>query len=191
MKDHCYIDLDGVVADFVTGLCDKLGIFNPYLYERNLGEYEMAKMLGVDWTKEVLPLMDGEFFANLDLMPDAHAIMAYAKGLCKRRSFLTVVPNCPGAADGKKAWVEKHFPGMPLILVADSKDLHGDKSNMANSRTWLIDDRPFNVIEFRKGNGKGILVPRAWNSLHKYAGSDEDTMRCLHKIAEMYGKGTL
>jgi hypothetical protein len=173
-RDHIFIDLDGVVCDFVTGLFDKLGVMCPYMDAKNHGSFDATGLVGIDWD-DIVHSLDYDFWVNLPLTHDAYAIMAITKDLAAMtgasRSFLTHPVSTRGCMDAKRDWVDRHFRGMSVTLVPD-----GDKSHWGRDGFWLFDDKDSNVKDFRRGGGHGILLPRPWNSRHLETVSDEQTL---------------
>lgn len=74
-----------------------------------------------------------DFYARLDPLPDAHLLMEAVVHLAP--TILTGLPMGKWAEPQKRDWVERHFPGTPVITcMARDKHLHGAAGDI------LIDD---------------------------------------------------
>lgn len=166
----CYCDLDGVLADFVTGACEHHGVPNPYYISgvRNI------EMLGVwDFTNKVTDLTHGvdfwdglgyDFWLGLDMMPDAmKIILAINTILYDHEIIIATSPSQNiGCMDGKRDWAAAWVPGLDVIPIKR-------KELLAKPGTLLIDDNDKNCERFRANGGQAILLPRLWNSRHEEA----------------------
>ncbi len=179
--ERVFLDMDGVIADFETAYCNQLAIPSPYMDVVNHGHY------GCFDYQQVLSVADNyDFWAYMPLMDDALQIYDFARWLSKDVAFLSYPMAKGGSMQGKLDWCTNHFPGTSLILATD-----GRKDWLASKDTWLIEDSQDNAVAFRKAGGRGVLVPRPWNALHKYAWDERLTMKCLEKTVQMYERGLL
>src|SRR5262245_54402581 len=107
---NCFIDLDGVLADLHTPMYRQLGI-TPYermpyrLSEFGVNEESYFNTLGTD------------FWANLDLLPFADAIVDRCDQLGPTRLLSYAVT--PMAAAGKMIWSRKNYPRHKLMLAEE------------------------------------------------------------------------
>jgi len=78
--------------------------------------------------------------------------------------ILTTPVLDPGCAAGKIDWIYDQCPEWlhRQYLIGPMKHM------CAQSDALLIDDGDHNVDAFREHGGQAILVPRPWNSLHKF-----------------------
>lgn len=151
-----FLDLDGVLADFVGHVDAILG----------------GPPRGVTWgrTEEDWWAAYGEalhkscfgqrFWETIPLTSEAMEIVAAAKQygeLC----ILTAFGNFEGCIAGKQAWAQQYFPEIPLVMGNA-----GSKHFLSHSRAVLIDDKTSNVVEFRREGGSAFLFPRPWNLQH-------------------------
>ncbi|HEY9217179.1 MAG TPA: hypothetical protein VIO94_03960 [Phenylobacterium sp.] len=104
MRKQLYLDCDGVLADFDRGAVDLLGM-TPERYEKRHG-------LGAFW-KQLATAPN--FFGDLPLMPDAMELYAAVKQLDP--IILTGLPRGKWAEPQKRAWAERHFPGVSVITT--------------------------------------------------------------------------
>jgi hypothetical protein len=89
------------------------------------------------------------FYQQLDLLPDAKALMNAVEPL--KPTVLTGLPLGNWAEPQKRAWVDRHFPGTPVITcMARDKHRHGLTGDI------LVDDT-FRLREAWEAMG-GIFV---------------------------------
>ena len=179
-----YVDLDGVVADFVSGLCARKGWDNPYWNEENHGKWEICELMGERW-EDVEQELDYSFWVGLDVMDDADDIMRFARGLSREVAFYSTLGwGRGGAGEGKRDWVKKWFPGVSLLLIGIGEKWEGVGAG------WLLDDRGVGVREWRRRRGRGILVPRPWNELWKWTWEARE-VEVMERTRKMYETGKL
>jgi len=168
-----FLDMDGVMVDFLGGLHRALGV--PYQYDQYPYEKGKWNMLTDIKGFEDIPATFEQcndccttnFWANLEWMPDGHDIMRLVTSTFKPEQIYlltTPMPN-PGSYTGKVLWVQKHLPEFSKRLIVTS----APKNLFARPDTLLVDDKDENVEEFVKAGGDAILVPRLWNELHGWA----------------------
>ena len=147
-----YLDLDGVLADFVGGVCQAFNIPRETLLETwTPGQYDLCPPLKVSanhfW--DVISRRGEEFWANLGVMPDAYELVA----LAEQRGevvFMTSPPLNPSAVVGKIRWIEKHFPTFRRRFAVTPC-----KAAFAHPYAVLVDDWDEAVTKFRKAGGSG------------------------------------
>lgn len=159
----CFLDLDGVLVNFVGGACRHHRVATPYTRPESLGEWDCVKLLGMD---------DGQFWRGLgfdfwrllDWMPDGRDILAVVENTFGMDNvcLLTSPSDNHGSVEGKRAWVKFHTPSYFRRLIVGSA-----KEFMAGPDRILIDDSPVNVGKFTASGGTALLVPRPWNHRHE------------------------
>lgn len=165
MKEQLFLDMDGILADFVTGVSQAHGRPNPYLSDPGaLGVWDMEKIWGMSATDLWSPTNNFNFWAGLQKMPDADEIFALAcEKVGEENIAILTAPSLSGACfTGKRAWIEKNYPSLARKIIFASA-----KGFLAGPGKWLIDDRDKNIEEFEAAGGRGILQPRLWNSRWK------------------------
>lgn len=177
LKPHgllCFLDLDGVLVDLVTGFIDYLGIDNPYHDPDNLGQFDRLRKINVPEGKDAFDDLDYHFWANLPPMPDGPEIYEmvewyFGKGnIC----LLSSPTRNPESAAGKLAWINQHYPQLSRSFFL------GTAKHFAASRNKvLVDDFDYNVEVFREAGGQAILIPRLWNSHHSFHLDALETLR--------------
>lgn len=179
MTSKCFLDMDGVIADFVGAACRAHNRPNPYrpCLPKAQGEFDMAAVWGIthrDFWKPVVA-KSLQFWTDLEKTPEADAIVEF---VCEwfgaeNVAILTAPSSDSGSIPGKRAWIARHYPQFSRRVIFSAAET---KSFLSAPGKVLIDDRNENVGMFHNGGGAGVLVPRPWNTRHW----QED--RCLESI---------
>jgi hypothetical protein len=154
----CFLDLDGVLVDFVGGALAAHGRTLPIADVR----WDFCTQIGfrgVDDPAFWAPL-GYDFWANLGWHADGRAIVGTVDRLFEGQVALLTSPcDTLGCAEGKREWVRRHLPEFSQrLLIGTSKHL------VAGPGKVLVDDHDANVAAFRCGGGRAVLVPRPWNT---------------------------
>ncbi len=139
-----YIDLDNVIVDYHSALCEAWGLPEERWPK---GVYNAISVLGEDWSKPCI----SNWWRSLSILPWAHILVNMEVPVIKFLSYA----HDHMAAIGKQQWVEDNFPDTNLILTKD-------KSKYAGEDILLIDDVPSNIKAFKKAGGEGWLFPSKW-----------------------------
>lgn len=181
----CFVDLDGVLVDFIGGACNKLG--KPPLDPYPPGLWEIWKVLHMEeadfWTR----IDDYFFWSSLPWMPDGYSILQAAeKAFGEEHVFLLSSPAySPNCWSGKATWVKQQLPQYSRRLI-----LTPAKHLLAATGGCLVDDSEKNVNTWH--GGTPILVPRPWNRHHAMAGNAlEITRRNLQDVAQKLSQPTV
>lgn len=118
-----FLDLDGVLADFEAGAHDVL--------KMSAAEYQERYGAGGFWKKLATA---PDFYNTLALLPDAQQLMDAVVHLDP--IILTGLPIGKWAEPQKRAWVERHFPGIQVITTQARF-----KSKYCSPGDVLVDDR--------------------------------------------------
>lgn len=193
-KPVCFLDVDGVLADFVRGAMIKHRR-RPVAGDWPPGEWNIAGVLGMTEVQFWAPL-DESFWETLPLTREALDVVHMVERWFGKTNvcLLTSPPRNPKAAAGKQAWIQTNFPNYSRrFFIGSAKYL------CAGPAKFLIDDNADNVLEFNAAGGTAILFPRPWNPLHDLIGDPVkfvDSVLAAHlgKPAEafhpMYEQGT-
>lgn len=154
-----YIDMDGVLADFVRG---SLRLHNIKFTEEQYNSFgwDYFKEFNLTW-QEFFKLIDynAEFWANLDPIPEGIYI---AKTLIARFGVEKVgilsSGKSPHSTDGKRAWLRKYLPELEAGATFCC-----EKWRHARLGAILIDDYEKNINEFRGHGGSAWYFPQPWN----------------------------
>lgn len=163
MKPICFLDMDGVIADFVGATCKAHGLASPYGNVNCHGIFEMEQCWGMTEEKFWEPLATFDFWAKMPKTPEADEIVDLlikafgAEQIC----VLTNPSSYDGCISAKKVWIKENYP------MFDKQILFGsNKQFLAGPDRFLVDDRTKNITAFENFGGTGITVPRAWNHRH-------------------------
>lgn len=118
-----YLDCDGVLADFDKAASTIFGM-PPKVFERRFGP-------GLFWKKLA---NTPDFFATLDLMPDAMELFDAVRHLDP--VILTGLPRGNWAEPQKRHWARQHFPGVEVITTSAAL-----KREHCHPGDALVDDR--------------------------------------------------
>lgn len=174
MAYQALVDLDGVVADFVSGALELHGDrFRRSTYESLRGEEAWNIQGHFDGPpEEFWGAMGYGFWRNLPKCDDADDIVQTVidylgvENVC----FLTSPIRTPGCYEGKRDWAHEHYPDIPLLFSTSAKNnVEGQlppKQFVADCHKILIDDHTDNVRRWTERDGIGFLIPRRWNAKH-------------------------
>ena len=194
------LDLDGVLADLVSGLMMVHG--KPWPFGYDAGNYgPSAWCINEPWRltpAELWEPCDWSFWANLPKTPEADDIYRLAVetvgvgNVC----MCTSPGHVPGAADGKRDWCRQHFPDVPVILAVEAWSCHNDgdgsgtppKHFLAHRGVLLVDDNQDNCREFSRAGGHCFLWPSWWNDKHEQIDQRVELLRReLELVAKLFG----
>ena len=157
--DKIFVDMDGVLADFVRGVEGPKYLNGPLVSEQT---YDSRK----------IELSNRGLFRDLPIMPGMHKLINYIKKSGIDWEILTASGslNRTVVANDKIYWIKKHVDSK-VIVTATIKGQ--DKAVFARPNHVLIDDRKSNIKAWTQAGGIGIL--------HK---SIEDTINHLESYKQ-------
>ena len=159
---HIFVDLDGVLADFVSAALTLHGR-SDLLDSWPAGERDMAKGLGISSSKfwAEIDRAGAEFWASLEPYPWTFDFLDQLQSIAPI-TIATSPSNDPGCLAGKLQWMQRHLGrSFRDFLIGPSKHL------LAKPDVALIDDRGGNVRDFREHGGRAVLFPQPWNANHQ------------------------
>jgi 5'(3')-deoxyribonucleotidase len=154
-----FLDLDGVLVDFVGGWCKLYNVDYPYNDPKMLGIFYFTNFTKVEkpWEKT-----DEEFWANLQPMPDMERILRIIENFFTPEDVCILSsPAGKGSMEGKFRWVAKYLPQYKKQFLFGST-----KEFAACPKRLLVDDANHNYDAWIKEGAPAILLPRPWNRLH-------------------------
>lgn len=142
----CYIDSDGVIADFTTY------VKNNYV-GGSAGDTQEEKRAFWKWVQHHNNTVE-PFFLSLPKMHDADALIEYCLQTFQHVAILTATGHTPiGVEDQKIEWYRNHYPHLDVITVRKSSD----KAQYVGDGSLLIDDRLHSIEPWVASGGIGIL----------------------------------
>lgn len=160
----CFVDLDGVLANFVGGAAAWHGLPNPYEINPHAEAYDCWDLMGLTEDEFWAPLGE-EFWVNLEPLPDAGEILYHAENRFGRENVCFLTSPCKAhsrCASGKVQWIQKHYPEYARRFL-----IGPPKYFCAHENAVLIDDYDVNCQKFADHGGHAVLVPRPWNALRR------------------------
>jgi 5'(3')-deoxyribonucleotidase len=170
MKPVIYVDVDGVLVDFVG---------HTYREVFGLDENQAHKaMLTTDgWDRMPAVLTEhlgtqvtdtdlwrriasygAAFWEDIPWLPWGEMVMEMVEEINIPSMLLTTPTHYPESAAGKLQWIDKAAPSF-----SRSYALCPCKHLVARPNALLIDDSEKNVHEFEEHGGQAFLVPQPWN----------------------------
>lgn len=159
MKWVCYLDMDGVLVDFVGGA---LRHFKKDIPRKDV-RWDIEEHCGFQSGSRALfwEELGRHFWANLDWTEEGKELLAGLEEIFGDRILLMTSPCLtPGCAEGKLEWVRRNAPKHDRrVMIGPAKYL------CAGPGKILIDDHDANVDKFFDEGGLCIQPPRPWNRL--------------------------
>jgi 5'(3')-deoxyribonucleotidase len=165
--NHCiFCDMDGVLVDFVGGMCAAHECTSPYAFSTSLGVFDMEKLWGITAAKFWEPANHPGFWSSLGKTPEADEIVDLACSTVGTENVaILTAPNLSQyCVPEKREWIARYYPQLRNNILYGSA-----KRFLAGPGRVLLDDRDLNIENFRAAGGCGITVPRLWNKEHAEA----------------------
>jgi len=161
----CFLDLDGVLVDFLAAACAVHGRKTPYDVPEAKGIWDMSSLWGISpesfW--EPIDSAGSDFWYTLDFMPWAGVLLEEVCDSFEEKNVYIMTAPGKSASSwlGKARFMKDRLPEfLPRFLIGVPKHV------CARPGAVLIDDNDENISKFNEAGGCGILFPRPWNSLH-------------------------
>ena len=165
-KRIVFFDMDGVIADWVSGVAD-LFQSDPEpahaVTHKAYNDAGLADVVGAGSEDELwasLVRAGSGFWYSLPALKDGircvNTLLSIEKVSNVAVRFLTKPTHSPSSYSGKALWIAKHFgpKATERLTICHEKYL------LSRGNTLLLDDDPNNVDAFNQGGGVAILVAR-------------------------------
>lgn len=161
MVEQVLLDLDGVIVDFVKGICKLHGRDNPYEASSNHhGLFDMDKIWEMTASDFWSPC-GYDFWMGLEFHEEAAEILEILSVTPGWNAVCILTSPCDtaGCVEGKRDWIRKNLPDFSKrLLIGSAKEFQTN-----GNKRLLIDDRNENVAKFRSAGGLAYTFPRPWN----------------------------
>jgi 5'(3')-deoxyribonucleotidase len=167
MITRIFLDIDGVLANWVRGVCDMHGLdVGHVLRDWPADTYDICDATGLDPAEmwERIHLLGTGFWANLRLYPWASSLVALLEPIAPV-TLLSSPSRHHSSSGGKHAWIQSYMPSFERRFL-----LGADKAACARPGAVLIDDSDANCRAFEAAGGHAIVFPQPWNSAREHYG---------------------
>lgn len=162
-----YLDMDGVVADWVRGAMELHGQQLPIADVR----WHIPVQMGFAseggpafWT----PMENPHYWRNLSPLNDGMSLYArIVERLGAESLNILSSGRCRCSVDGKLDWLRRWMPNHVDCAVFAHR-----KERVAGPGKILVDDHETNVERFVAAGGAAVLIPRPWNYRRDECGWD-------------------
>ena len=157
-KYKIYVDMDGVLVDFLKGIEKLLG------HKHSEEKYKRDKHYRNRFWKVVRDYdkVDGQdFWLELDKLPDAMELWNYVKK--HDPEILTAAGTIKGAGEQKKEWIKTELGSKIKTNVVTHSEDKGPQFGKENA--ILIDDMQKSIDPWVKAGGIGIRHTSAANTI--------------------------
>jgi 5'(3')-deoxyribonucleotidase len=163
-----FIDMDGVLCDFVGGVCELCNYNDAWPY----GEYDICKVVGCN----IWPLLEKaglQWWTGLKKTEEADELL---RTVTNYDYYICTSPTLdPMSAAGKLIWLQVHYPQVERRFFITPHKYLLAKDNI------LIDDSDEQITKWHNTGGIGVLLPRPWNKYH----GEIDAMKTIRRMVEI------
>lgn len=163
MNRHVFLDMDGVIVDFLAGAMKVLNHryrkkYRPSEYAKLHGRFGINDLYGIS-LKEFWESIESNPFFWLELNPTPYGLKLYywLSGIAPV-TIVTCPSDDPSCAEQKLVWLNSHLGIKPNDVVLCCK------KHLLAGNGILIDDYHKYADEFTAAGGEAILVPSEWNT---------------------------
>lgn len=156
---NLFIDLDGVLADFVAGVRRFLPSFTDNTSGDGDKKQDRQMWKSIGWHQK----NGGQLWLELPLMSDAQVLWDYVKKYDPQ--ILSAAGNASFGAEAQKhKWVAKHFGTNVVVNIVEKAVL---KAEFAAPGFILIDDKLKAINPWRAAGGTGVLHSSAADTIEQ------------------------
>lgn len=157
--DYIFLDMDGVITDFVEAAGVAIG--HPNHVPQRWDYFETLGMTQ-DQFWEHIDARGEDFWTNLRPYPWFLELFG-AMQRQGRKVFITSTPSrARWSASGKIKWLRTH-----LNDTYNDYIFLTDKTVLAGPGRVLVDDNERSCVAFREAGGKAVIFPQPWNGAAK------------------------
>ena len=151
-----YVDMDGVLCNFVKTACKYLGYDN---YENFISPEKSMNISQKDFWGRLEDIQsEGKFWDSHEEFEWTRKLIDFLENEDCEWYILTSPSTNSNSASGKIQWLQKRFgKTFKQYIITKHKHL------LAKSNTLLIDDTEEKCNNFEKAGGKIVLFPQNWN----------------------------
>lgn len=161
MIQKIFLDMDGVMADFVQGMCNRHHRLHPWLHNPDLQEQDLQRVWGGMSQEVFWSVTDFEFWSTLPKAPFADEIVQASIDLVGVENVAILSAptyHCPGCVPGKFAWLDRLYPQISWHAVFTKA-----KEFIARPGVLLVDDFKSNLDKFAAAGGSVLQCPAPHN----------------------------
>jgi hypothetical protein len=160
----CFLDMDGVLVDFVAGVLKHYGLPPATVVDTWNFDLELCQKFALS-RDAFWQAFGQDFWEGLDWTADGRHLLTCAEVCFGPENVFLLSSPCRthGCLEGKNRWVARHLPDYQRRLFLGSA-----KHAFASASKVLVDDSDDNVARFRAAGGHAVLVPRPWNQRRDY-----------------------
>lgn len=158
MRKKLFLDMDGVLVDFVTGV----RVFHSkHIEYKDIQQNIAQQMFPSNEQYRFYDPLGFDFWANLTWTEEGQKLLAGLLGFIDSEDIVLMTSPIltRGCADGKLAWIKKNCP-----IFTRQYCVTPCKHQYAHPSALLVDDSERNCTEFQDAGGFAYLVPRPWNN---------------------------
>lgn len=161
--DASFLDMDGVLVDFVYPACRLHGVTDPYPATKHPDSYDTWTHLGMTADAFWKPISEAGsgFWETLPRLKKADEWVQFCKDSGKPWCILTKVSgrDWEQVVLGKHRWLMRNYgPSIAARMVPCA-----DKSLHSGIGKLLIDDCQDNIDAWIAAGGRGAMPARPWN----------------------------
>ena len=163
MNRHIFLDMDGVISDFLAGALKVLNArygkdYLPSQYAELHGRFGINDLYGIS-VKDFWETIKAEpfFWVELPITPYGKKLYYWLSGIADV-TVVTCPSDDPSCAEQKLMWLTTHLDIKPSDVMLSCK------KHLLAGNGLLIDDYHKFADAFTAAGGEAILVPSEWNT---------------------------